>query len=343
MEIQILRWFREVADGATVTETAQRARITQPALSRALARLEEEVGTPLLTRAGRKLTPTPAGRLFKEHVDQVLDHYDLGLRAVAEFVDPAHGLVPLAFLHTLGTWLVPPLVSSFREAHPLVRFELHQHGEASILRELVEGAADLIITSPTFGHPRVTWRRLLVEPLRLTVPPRHRLAGRRRVRLLEAADEPFILLRSGYALRVLTERLCAEAGFSPKIAFEGEEVETLRALVAAGLGVALLPPPRATPSPSQSRSSSRSQSPSPLTSPSPLPAKSQSPSPSPSQDAADADPAPQLHVTDVDSTRELGLAWLTDRELPPASAAFRDHVLASAPAITPADYRIRRR
>jgi DNA-binding transcriptional LysR family regulator len=302
MELQVLRWFREVADGATVTETAERARITQPALSRALARLEDEVGTPLLTRSGRTLTPTPAGRLFQDHVDQMLDVYDLGLRSVAEFVDPAHGLVPLAFLHTLGTWLVPPLVSSFREAHPQVRFELHQHGEASILQELVEGAADLIITSPTFGHPRVTWRRLLVEPLRLTVPPGHRLARRKRIRLAEVADEPFILLRSGYALRVLTERLCAEAGFTPKAAFEGEEVETLRALVAAGLGVALLPPPRTTTAPDET------------------------------------DPAPQLHITDVDSTRELGLAWLTDRELPPASAAFRDHVLRSAPEITPAEY-----
>jgi DNA-binding transcriptional LysR family regulator len=239
-------------------------------------------------------------------VDQILDQYDLGLRAVAELVDPAHGLVPLAFLHTLGTWLVPPLVSSFREAHPQVRFELHQHGEASILQELVDGSADLIISSPTFGHPRVTWRRMLVEPLRLTVPPNHRLARRKRIRLAEVADEPFILLRSGYALRVLTERLCAEAGFTPKITFEGEEVETLRALVAAGLGIALLPPPRAT-----------------------------------APEAAD--PAPQLHITDVDSTRELGLAWLTDRELPPASAAFRDHVLNSTPQITPPEYRVLRK
>ena len=309
MELQILRWFREVADGATVTETAERARITQPALSRALARLEAEVGTPLLARSGRTLTPTPAGRIFKQHVDLVIDQYDLGLRAVTELVDPTRGLVPLAFLHTLGTWLVPPLVSSFRQSHPQVRFELHQHGEASILQELLDGAADLIITSSTSAHPQVTWRPLLIEPLLLTVPPRHRLARRKRIRLAEVADEPFILLREGFALRVLTERLCAEAGFTPKIAFEGEEVETLRALVAAGLGVALLPPARTTPTP---------------VSP---------------ENADETDPATQLHVTDVDSTRELGLAWLAGRELPPASAAFRDHVLRSMPTMTAQDYR----
>ena len=319
MELQVLRWFREVADGATVTETAERARITQPALSRALARLEGEVGTPLLTRSGRTLTPTPAGRMFKQHADQVIDQYDLGLRAVTELVDPAHGLVPLAFLQTLGTWLVPRLVSSFRRDHPQVRFELHQHGEASILQELLDGAADLILTSATFGHPQVTWRRLLIEPLRLVVPPRHPLARRKRIRLAEVADEPFILLREGYALRVLTERLCAEAGFAPKIAFEGEEVETLRALVAAGLGVALLPPARATPTPVRSVDADTAAD--------------------TDANADETDPAPQLHVTDVDSTRELGLAWLTGRELPPASAAFRDHVLRSMPAMTARDYR----
>lgn len=315
MELQILRWFREVADGATVTETAERARITQPALSRALARLEAEVGTPLLARSGRTLTPTPAGRIFRQHVDRALDEYDLGLRAVGELVDPARGLVPLAFLHTLGTWLVPPLVSSFRQSHPQVRFELHQHGEASILQELLDGAADLIITSSTSAHPQVTWKRLLVEPLLLTVPPRHRLARRRRIRLAEVADEPFILLREGYALRVQTERLCAEAGFTPKIAFEGEEVETLRALVAAGLGVALLPPARFGSPPVALGSADAGSY------------------------ADETEPAPQLHVTDVDSKRELGLAWLTGRELPPASAAFRDHVLRSVPAMTARDRR----
>ena len=319
MELQVLRWFREVADGATVTETAERARITQPALSRALARLEGEVGTPLLTRSGRTLTPTPAGRMFKQYADQVIDQYDLGLRAVTELVDPARGLVPLAFLQTLGTWLVPRLVSSFRRDHPQVRFELHQHGEASILQELLDGAADLILTSATFGHPQVTWRRLLIEPLRLVVPPRHPLARRKRIRLAEVADEPFIMLREGYALRVLTERLCAEAGFAPKIAFEGEEVETLRALVAAGLGVALLPPARATPTPVRSADADADAD--------------------AGANADETEPAPQLHVTDVDSTRELGLAWLTGRELPPASAAFRDHVLRSMPAMTARDYR----
>jgi DNA-binding transcriptional LysR family regulator len=304
VDLQVLHWFRAVAEGATVTETAERAHITQPALSRALARLEREVGTPLLTRAGRTLRLTPAGRVFKDNLDQALDHYELGLRAVAELVDPDRGVIPLAFLHTLGTWLVPPLISGFRETHPMMRFELHQHGEQSILHELLDGSVDLILTSDDSAHPQVRWQRLLTEPLRLAVPAQHRLAGRKRIRLTEVAGEPFILLREGYGLRTLTDRLCREAGFAPRVAFEGEEVETLRALVAAGLGVALLPPPHA--------------------------------GPSIADDAMT--PASHLEVTDVLSARELGVAWLVDRRLPAASTAFRRYVLHAAAAITPPSY-----
>ncbi|MEV7041586.1 LysR family transcriptional regulator [Amycolatopsis sp. NPDC051061] len=243
MDVQTLRLFREVAAGATVTETAAGAHLTQPALSRALRRLEHDAGAELFRRSGRVLRLTPAGHAFKRHVDLVLDQLDQGLREVGEIVAPGTGVVPLAFLHTFGTWLVPSVLRGFLREHPGARFELRQHGEAGLEAELLEGTADLVITSGDPGHPQLHWTRLLVEPLRLAVPPHHRLAARRRVRLADLADETFILLRKGYALRETTERLCAEAGFAPRIGFEGDEVETLRGLVTAGLGVAVLPLP----------------------------------------------------------------------------------------------------
>lgn len=241
MDLAVLRLFQQVAAGATVTDTAARARLTQPALSRALRRLEREVGAVLLQRAGRNLALTPAGHAFARHVDAVLDRYDQGVREVTELVDPDAGVIPLAFLHTLGTWLVPKVISTFRERHPRARFELRQHGEEGLIAELLAGTADLVLTSGDPALPTISWQRLLVEPLRMAVPPDHRLAGRKAARLAEVAAEPFILLRPGYGLRDTTETLCAAAGFTPLVGFEGEEVETLRGLVTAGLGVALLP------------------------------------------------------------------------------------------------------
>ncbi|MBC2869927.1 LysR family transcriptional regulator [Streptomyces mexicanus] len=290
MDLQVLRSFQAVAEGLTVTEAAAEARITQPALSRALRRLEEEVGAELLQRVGRVLRPTSAGRVFKEYVDAALDSYDRGRRAVAEVVDPDTGLVSLAFLHTLGTWLVPRLVTGFREDFPRVRFELHQHGEMGLVQHLLDATADLMITSGDPDHPLITWRRLLVEPLWLAVPTGHRLARRGRVRLAEVAGEPFILLKPGYGLRSVTESLCREAGFAPRVAFEGEEVHTLRGLVAAGLGVSLIPS-------------------------------------SPDTAATPDFPIRYLEITDVHGARDIGIAWLTGRTLPPASRRFIDHAL----------------
>lgn len=241
MDLEHLRWFLAVAEGQTVTDTAAAAFMTQPAMSRTLARLEKEVGTDLFFRSGRGLQLTSAGRVFRRYAGDIVDSYDSGLRSIADVVSPDTGTVPIAFLHTLGTWFVPQLLSGFRQEHPRVEFELQQRGEIGLREELLAGTADLIITSEDSSEASVVWTQLLVEPLVLAVPPGHRLAGRKRVRLSDVADDPFIVLRRGYGLRHITERLCGEAGFIPRIGFEGEEVETLRGLVAAGLGVSLLP------------------------------------------------------------------------------------------------------
>ncbi|MEU6097096.1 LysR family transcriptional regulator [Streptomyces sp. NPDC047079] len=303
MDLQVLRSFQAVAEGATVTDAAAEARVTQPALSRALNRLEDEVGAELLQRVGRVLRLTPAGRVFKEYVDAVLDSYDRGCRAVAEVVDPEGGVISLAFLHTLGTWLVPRLVTGFREASPQVRFELHQADEKGLTQRLLDSTADVIITSRDPGHPLIRWRRLLVESLWLAVPLRHRLAQRQRIRLAEAAAEQFIMLKPGYGLRSVTETLCRQAGFSPLVGFEGEEVETLRGLVAAGLGVSLIP---------LSREAAGAQETNPDL------------------------PIRYLEVTDVHSARDIGIAWLAARTLPPAPQRFVDHALSVTADANPA-------
>src|SRR5688572_19123704 len=122
METRDLRWFQQVADGITLTELSEVEGTTQPGVSRALARLEQEVGTALLHRSGRTLRMTHAGAAFKRHVDRLLHELDDGLAAVHQLVDPETGTVTLAFHSSLGTWLVPDLVSSFRADHPQVHF-----------------------------------------------------------------------------------------------------------------------------------------------------------------------------------------------------------------------------
>ncbi|MEU9127345.1 LysR family transcriptional regulator [Kitasatospora sp. NPDC048540] len=237
-----LAQFAAVARLEHVTQAAQLLDMPQPTLSRAVARLEAELGVDLLARQGRAVRLTRAGRLLLGSVERALAELERGAEAARAEADPTAGRVAFGFLHTMGTDAVPALLRGFRAGHPGVRFQLAQDYVAAMLDRLRAGELDLCLVSPIPDSPDLVARQLDEQRLYLAVPADHRLAGRRRIRLGEVAQDPFVAVEEGYGLRMITDGFCAEAGFSPRIAFEGEEAETLRGLVAAGLGVALLPP-----------------------------------------------------------------------------------------------------
>ncbi|MFH9351582.1 LysR family transcriptional regulator [Kitasatospora sp. NPDC017646] len=237
-----LAQFAAVARLEHVTQAAALLGVPQPTLSRAVARLEEELGVDLLARQGRTVRLTRAGRLLLASVERALAELERGAEAARAEADPAAGRVAFGFLHTMGPDAVPALLRGFRAAHPQVRFQLVQDYGMAMLERLRAGELDLCLVAPLPEDPAFTARPLDEQRLHLVVPADHRLAGRRRIRLAEVAEEPFVGLEQGYGLRMITDGFCARAGFVPRLAFEGEETETLRGLVAAGLGVALLPP-----------------------------------------------------------------------------------------------------
>ena len=301
----MLRWFKLVAEGATVTEVSDLEPVTQSGVSRGLARLEARVGTPLLQRSGRTLRPTPAGEVFKPYVDGMLDQLEGGMAAVAQFVSPETGTVTAAFQQSLGSWLVPDLVRSFRGDHPGVGFQLTVVDDELHGLPLNAGTADLEVGTRRFrtgreatrpGDLAVWTRQIGVEPLRLALPRDHRLAARREVRLADLAAEPFIGLRPTSALRKLGDDLCKQAGFRPTVVFEGGDLSIVRGLVAAGLGAAIVPAPRAD-SPEASRG-----------------------------------PVCYLEITDPGAQRAIYLTWPADRPLLPAPELFRKHVVRTVSA-----------
>ncbi|MFE7774106.1 LysR family transcriptional regulator [Streptomyces sp. NPDC057445] len=238
-----LAYFAGVARHEHVTRAAQELAVPQSTLSRAMVRLEQDLGVALFTRKGRTVSLTAAGRTFLASVERALAEVERAAESVRADADPSGGKVAFGFLHTMGSETVPELIRAFRVDHPRVRFTLVQNYGEAMIERLRAGDLDLCLTSPVPDAPDLVARRLDEQRLRLVVPDDHRLATRKRIRLTEAADETFVTLEPGYGLRRITDALCAEAGFTPRIAFEGEEAETLRGLVAAGLGVALLPPP----------------------------------------------------------------------------------------------------
>jgi len=244
MELQQLKYFCEVAKREHVTRTAEKLFVSQSAISRAVTQLEGELGVPLFYRQGRAVVLSPYGRLFLEHVSQALSILEDGKRLLSERTGEESGSVSLGFLHSLGIEMVPQLIREYRRKHPRIQFTLLvQRSGEMLMKELVAGSIDLCFSVPgMFGQSDVRWNHLLDEQLLIAMPKTHRLAARRSLSMRELSSEPFLALSPEHTLRIIFDKVCADASFLPKIAFEGMDVATLRGLIGAGLGIALLPP-----------------------------------------------------------------------------------------------------
>lgn len=294
VDTQTLRWFQLVADGVTLTDVSSREHTTQPGVSRALARLEVEVGTPLLRRSGRTLRMTHAGVAFKRHVDALMHELDDGLAAVHQLVDPETGTVTLAFQPSLGSWLVPDLIAGFRAEHPGVRFDLRPKRDEHVTTVDARGEIDLELSTLGPVDTTLRWRRLARQPLLLAVPAGHPLAARSRVALAEVVGEPFVTIRPSSLLRRQTDDLWAGAGVEPEVAFECDDIVTMSGFVAAGLGLAVVP-----------------------AAPGELPHST-------------AERVHHLELEDADAVREVGVTWSPERRLLPAAELFRAYVVDRA-------------
>jgi DNA-binding transcriptional LysR family regulator len=182
--------------------------------------------------------------LFLDHVTRALNVLESGKRLLNEQTGGESGTVSLGFLHSLGIEMVPRLIKEYRRKHPRIQFTLLvQHSGELLMEELVAGSIDLCLSVPgMFAQSDVAWSHLLDEELLIAMPQSHRLATKRTVNLRELSSEPFLALSPEHTLRIIFDTLCADSSFLPKIAFEGMDVATLRGLIAAGLGIALLPP-----------------------------------------------------------------------------------------------------
>lgn len=230
-----------VADTEHITEASDLLGIPQPTVSRQIARASNILGVEIVERRGRGIALTTAGRILVPYLQRVAVDLESGLDAMSEHDARARGRISISFQNTLGEDIVPALIKQFRGEHPAVTFELDQGARARCLDRLDDAAADLAFVSLSTEHTTANSFQLYDERLVLVVPADHRLAGARSVDLADTAEENYIAMGHGFGMRSICDELWSDAGIAPDIAFEGQDIHTLRGLVGAGLGISILP------------------------------------------------------------------------------------------------------
>ncbi|HSI11354.1 MAG TPA: LysR substrate-binding domain-containing protein [Chthoniobacter sp.] len=239
MELYQLEYFLEVARQRNFTRAAARLHLAQAALSEQIRKLEDELATPLFRRGRRESTLTAAGETLRVHAEVLLERAAAARHAVQELVGLRSGKLVIGAIPSVSAGLLPAAVTAFRKRHPQVELVIAEGTSESVAEGVESGRVEMgVIQHPAPAGP-FDERTLLIESFVILSAPHHAIARRRRVSLKSLAGEPFVFFKGRARDSALTA--CREAGFEPRLACESGELETVRALVAAGLGIALLP------------------------------------------------------------------------------------------------------
>ncbi|WP_026674935.1 LysR family transcriptional regulator [Alkalihalobacterium bogoriense] len=242
MEIRQLKYFIEVAKREHMTEAADVLHVAQSAVSRQISNLEAELGVSLFIRQGRKVRLTPIGRMFLDRTIQAMKMLDNATREVKEQLDPSRGTIRVSFPISLAAYIIPTAISAFREQYPEAKFQLKQATYHELIDLVLDGDYNMAILGPVPEHDeRLYGHVLFTEKMVALVPINHHLAREPVLKLKQLKGESFILLPEKMKLREMITSACREQGFNPNVAFEGDDVDALKGLVSAGLGISVLP------------------------------------------------------------------------------------------------------
>jgi len=243
MELRQLRYLVGLADEGHFTRAAAREQVAQPALSQQIAKLEAELGVGLVDRTTRRVHLTEAGELLVAHARRVLAELDDARAELQQLTGLVSGRVTIGLTTTPGPLDLVRLLADFHGRLPEVDLAVREDLSTVLARQLRDDELDLAFLSVVEERDRrgLELHELAAEPLVLALPHGHRLAQRARLRVADLRGEELIAFPAGATIRDAVQRATRAAGFEPRIAFETREVARMRALVAAGLGVAVLP------------------------------------------------------------------------------------------------------
>ena len=241
MELQQLRYLCAIADTGSFSRAAEHCHVAQPSLSQQISKLEEELRTRLFDRLGRSIRLTDAGRTFLPHARAVLHQTELARNEVDGGRRDARGTVTVGVIPTIAPYYLPKRLAAFTRRFPDATLRIVEETTEVLVESLRSLSVDVAILSLPLKHRDFEIIPLLTERLYAALPADHPHANASGISLRELRDERFVLLRDSHCFRGIALAACERARLDPCVAFESGQFSSLLGMVAAGVGVTLVP------------------------------------------------------------------------------------------------------
>jgi LysR family hydrogen peroxide-inducible transcriptional activator len=241
MEMNQLRYMVAVGRAANFSRAAEQCHVAQPSLSQQIQKLEDELGERLFDRMKRQTKLTPAGEAFFRRAVVILEEAELAIREASEARSLISGTCTIGVLPTIAPYLLPEMIARFIRKYPGVQVVIQEDTTARLLKQLLAYEVDFAFASHPIQDSRFEIEELFADELLLTLPPGHPLTRKRTVPAAALKGERFIVMREEHCLGDQVLGFCAQVEVKPAITFRSAQLETIHALVSAGLGISLIP------------------------------------------------------------------------------------------------------
>lgn len=241
MEIHQLRYFVAVVEEGSFSHAAEREHVSQPALSQQIHKLEAELNQQLFDRLPRATVLTDAGRTLLGYARQILAGIDDARRSVSALEQEVAGRLAVGAVPSIALYVLPRLTRQFQQHYPKVTFELFEDTTDKLAQGLENGTLDVVLASSGDESPTLEHYSLGEEPLLLLVPEQHRMARKKRIKWSDLATEKFLLLHEVHSLAKTVRQFLAANKLNPEVVLQGAQLVTIASMVAAGLGVTVIP------------------------------------------------------------------------------------------------------
>jgi LysR family transcriptional regulator, hydrogen peroxide-inducible genes activator len=241
MEFHQLRYVCAIADTGNFSRAAERCQIAQPSLSQQVLKLEEDLGAKLFDRLGRSVRLTEAGRAFIPHARAVLEQMEVARLSVADKNADLRGSIAVGVIPTVAPYLIPSYTAAFVKKYPDAKLRIVEETTSVLVEGLRDLSIDVAILALPLRHKDLKLFPIRTEPLFAVMRRDHPRASAESLALKDLRGESFVMLRDGHCFRDLSIATCTRARITPNIAFESGQFSSLLGMVAAGVGVSLVP------------------------------------------------------------------------------------------------------